>query len=111
MPTLMYIMRIQRTVLARIRNMTLVSERDKVMRGKKITKTQQRVASSILTEFMFAKDMEEVQMIWDDLFERYELLTDPFTYTPCTPEEYAKSRLNYVRQVMEELYGHCDGLD
>lgn len=71
----------------------------------------QKVAAEILTEFMFTRDMDDVIKTWDRIFEQYELCDDPFTSTPCTPEEYYKNRLEYNRQVMIERYGHCDGLD
>ena len=77
----------------------------------KITKTMQKVAVDILMEFMFTQDMDEVVEVYDRVFERYGLCNDPFTHTPCTPEEYCKNKLEYERQIMIERYGHCDGLD
>lgn len=77
----------------------------------KITKTMQKVAVDILMEFMFTQDMDEVVEAYDRVFERYGLCNDPFTHTPCTPEEYCKNKLEYERQIMIERYGHCDGLD
>ena len=76
----------------------------------KITKAMQKVASDILTQFMFTKDMDDVNKVWDEVYEQYGLCDEPFTHTPCTPEEYAKNRLEYDKQVMMERYGHCDGL-
>ena len=77
----------------------------------KITKRDQRVAAEILTQFMFTKDFEEVMRVWDDVYERYELRMDPFTRTPCDPEEYYENCLSYDKQSMIEKYGHCDGLE
>ena len=77
----------------------------------KITKTMQKVAVDILMEFMFTQDMDEVVEAYDRVFERYGLCNDPFTHTPCTPEEYCKNSLEYEKQVMIERYGYCDGLD
>lgn len=77
----------------------------------KITKTMQKVAADILTQFMFTKDMDDVIKTWKDIYKQYELCDDPFTHTPCTPEEYSKNRLEYDKQVMIERYGHCDGLE
>lgn len=77
----------------------------------KITKTMQKVAVDILMEFMFTQDMDEVVEVYDRVFERYGLCNDPFTHTPCTPEEYCKNSLEYEKQVMIERYGYCDGLD
>ena len=76
-----------------------------------ISKRDQKVAAEILTVFMFLTSLNEVSLVWDDLFEKYGLYFDPFTHTPVTPEEYAKSKLEYDRQRMIELYGHCDGLE
>ena len=77
----------------------------------KITKTMQRVAADILTQFMFTKNMDEVIKVWDNIYEHYGLYSDPFTGIPCTPEEYCESQLEYEKQSMIEKYGHCDGLD
>ena len=74
----------------------------------KITKTMQKVAADILMEFMFTQDMDEVVEAYDRVFKRYELCNDPFTHTPCTPEEYCKNSLEYEKQVMIERYGYCD---
>ena len=78
---------------------------------KKVTKTMQKVAADILMEFMFTKDMDEVIEVWQRVFERYGLYSDPFTGVPCTPEEYCESQLEYEKQTMIEQYGHCDGLE
>lgn len=76
----------------------------------KITKAMQKVAADILMEFIFTQTMDEVAEAYDRVFKRYELCNDPFTHTPCTPEEYCKNKLEYERQIMIERYGHCDGL-
>ena len=77
----------------------------------RINNVTQRVAAEILTQFMFAKDMDEVWQAWDNIYKQYELCNDPFTYCPCSPEDYYKSKLEYDKQVMFEMYGHCDGLE
>lgn len=77
----------------------------------KITNTMQKVAVDILTEFLFTHNMDEVIAAYDRVFKKYELCDDPFTHTPCTPEEYCKNKQEYERQTMIERYGHCDGLD
>ena len=77
----------------------------------KITKAMQRTAADILTQFMFTKDMDDVNKVWDKVYKQYGLCDDPFTHTPCTPEEYAKNCLEYDKQVMMERYGHCDVLE
>lgn len=77
----------------------------------KITKTAQKVAADILTQFAFAHDIDEVIEIYNRVCEQYDLCNDPFTGVPCTPDEYAESKLEYDKQVMFERYGHCDGLD
>lgn len=77
----------------------------------KLSKRDQRVAADILTAFMFTKTMDDVINVWNDLFEKYDLCSDPFTHAPVTPEEYAKNKMEHDRQVMIERYGHCDGLE
>ena len=77
----------------------------------KITKRDQHVAAEILTQFMFTRDMKDVMRVWDEVYKQYDLCEDPFTRTPCTPEEYHKYSLEYEKQTMFELYGHCDGLE
>jgi hypothetical protein len=77
----------------------------------KITKTMQKVAVDILTEFMFVLDMHDVDDAFNKVFEKYGLCDDPFTGLPCTPDEYCKNRLEYERQTMIDRYGYCDGLD
>lgn len=77
----------------------------------KITKTMQKVAVDILMEFLFTRDMDEVIEAYKRVMKKYGLCEDPFTYCPCTPEEYCESSLEYERQIMMERYGHCDGLD
>ena len=72
---------------------------------------EQLVAANILTQFMFARDMGEVLQTWDNIYNQYELCDDPFTHTPCSSEDYYKSKLEYDRQAMIERYGHCDGLE
>ena len=81
------------------------------MKQPKISKRDQRVAAEILTQFMFTRDMKEVLQVWNNIYKQYDLCDDPFTHTPCSPEDYCKSRLEYDRQTMMERYGHCDGLE
>lgn len=78
---------------------------------QKITKRDQKVAAEILTQFMFTRDMLDVVAVWKQVYEKYGLCDDPFTHTPCTPEEYCKNNLEYEKQAMIEKYGHCDGLE
>lgn len=79
--------------------------------NRKVTKRDQRVAAEILTQFMFINTMDEVMKVWKQVYEQYGLCDDPFTGTPCTPEEYCENRLEYDKQTMIEKYGHCDGLE
>lgn len=81
------------------------------MKKAKITERDQQVAADILTQFMFTRDMKDVTKVWDDVYKQYGLCDDPFTYTPVSPKEYYKNRLEYDRQVMIDRYGHCDGLE
>lgn len=81
-----------------------------------ITNKMQQVAVDILGELeyymMTHKEVpEEIFQIFDKMCKKYELWKDPFTKTVCTRNEYAKNSLEYERQTMLNLYGHCDGLD
>ena len=77
----------------------------------KITNEKQRIVAEILTRFMFAKDVDEVLKVWQDIYDQYELCSDPFTDTPCSRKEYFENQLEYEKQTMIEKYGHCDGLE
>ena len=69
-----------------------------------------KVAAGILTEFAFCETMEEFHEAYQRVYELYGLCDDPFTRLPCSPGEYEKNREEYNRQVMDEKYGHHDGL-
>lgn len=71
----------------------------------KITNKDQMIVSEILTRLMFAKNMEDVIIIWNGLYEEYDLRTDPFTTCPVSIKEYSKLVVEYERQIMEEKYG------
>ena len=71
----------------------------------------QKVAADILMEFLFTNNMDEVVETYFRVLKKYDLCEDPFTRCPCTPEEYCESQLEYERQTMIEMYGHCDGLE
>lgn len=82
----------------------------------KVTHAMQKVAVDILRELegfmMGRKDTpEEIIKIYDKMFEKYHLCTDPFVGMCCTSAEYAKQSLEYDKQIMIERYGHCDGLE
>ena len=77
----------------------------------KITKKDQRIAADILTQFMFTKNMDDVNEVWREVFNQYGLYEDPFTHTPCTYEEYFENLSEYEKQLMIDKYGHCDGLE
>ena len=77
----------------------------------KITKQMQKTAIDILMEFRLTNSMEEVVAAYERVIEQYGLYKDPFTGLPCTSDEWYKSSLEYDRQAMMELYGHCDGLE
>ncbi len=88
------------------------------MKKKKITSTMQKVAVDILEDFEILTmkhngpyAFEEIWKIVQKHVDNYGLCKDPFTMMICTSGEYAKNSLEYARQTMEELYGHCDGLE
>ena len=77
----------------------------------KISDKSQRIVAEVLTRFMFARTMDEVTEVWNQVFEQYGLRDNPFTLTPCSLGEYQKDILEYEKQAMIEKYGHCDGLE
>lgn len=77
----------------------------------KITETKQKVAADILTQFMFVNCIDDVTKAWNNVYEQYELCSDPFTGCPCSEQEYCRNVIEYEKQVMIERFGHCDGLD
>ena len=88
------------------------------MKQKKITHTMQKVAVDILGDFevlMMTHNgpytFEEILGIVQKHVDDYGLCKDPFTMMICTSKEYAENSLEYDRQIMMDLYGHCDGLD
>ena len=81
------------------------------MKQPKITDKDQRIVADILIRFMFTKNMDEVTQFWNEIYEQYDLCSDPFTGTPCSTKEFSKNQLEYEKQIMIERYGHCDGLE
>lgn len=80
------------------------------MKDKKLTLSEQRAVANVLTAFAFVEDETGFHSVWKNFYDAYELMEDPFTKLPCAPKDYYKHRLEYDRQVMIEMYGHCDGL-
>jgi hypothetical protein len=77
----------------------------------RITEKDRKLVAEILTKFMFTNNMVDVTNVWKEIYDQYGLCDDPFTQTPCTPQEYCKNQLEYEKQIMIERYGHCDGLE
>jgi hypothetical protein len=77
----------------------------------KITERDRKLVAEILTKFMFTNNMVDVTSVWQEIYNQYGLCDDPFTQTPCTPQEYCKNQLEYEKQIVIERYGHCDGLE
>lgn len=78
---------------------------------RKISERDRRIAAEILTAFMFTQNMDDVMNVWHRIYKQYSLCDDPFTHTPCSPEEYYENTLEYDKQTMIAKYGHCDGLE
>lgn len=74
----------------------------------KMPRKVQKAVSEILCQFQFTRNMDEVFETWERIFRDYSLCLDPFTNTPCTPDEYEKATLEYHRQIMMEKYGYID---
>lgn len=88
------------------------------MKQKKITHPMQKVAVDILQDFevlLMTHDgpytADEIIAIMDKHEKGYALCEDPFTKMLCTSKEYAENSLEYDKQIMIDIYGHCDGLD
>ena len=88
------------------------------MKQKKITHTMQKVAVDILSDFevlMMTHNgpytADEIIAIMNKHEKGYALCEDPFTRMLCTSKEWAANSLEYDKQIMMDLYGHCDGLD
>ena len=73
---------------------------------KKIHVIDVRTVASILTEFMFVKNFEDFQRVYNDIYERYGLCADPFTGCPVSPEDYADLNEDYYKQISEERFGY-----
>ena len=81
------------------------------MKPFKLSDNIQCAVADVLTQFMFTNTMDDVWKVWDSVFDQYDLCSDPFTDTPCSPKEYSKNKLEYERQIMIDKFGHCDGLE
>ena len=87
------------------------------MKKKKvITDTMQKVAVDILEElefyFMTHKEVDnDLVDIYNKMHHKYELCDDPFTNMVCTTKEFFNNLHEREKQLMIELYGHCDCLD
>ena len=75
---------------------------------KTYSEKEQKVAVSILTQFMFTKNMDEVMKEWEWAFKEFQLWHDPFTGCPCTAKEYFKLRAEYEKQLFENKYGYSE---
>lgn len=78
----------------------------KNMSKNKYSKSAQRVAADIAGRLMFVKSIDDVDKIYTDIFEQYNLRLDPFTKTPCTAEEYYDLKNEYDKQIMINKYGY-----
>ena len=69
----------------------------------KITKTMQKVAVDILEDIeiymMTHNDVpDEINQLYDRVFDKYCLCRDPFTGMVCTSEECGKNQLDFFSQ-------------
>lgn len=68
----------------------------------KIKECCQQTAADILTQFSFANNFDDFSKMWDEIYERYDLRRDPFTFCPVTIKEYSKNMEEYRRQKNEQ---------
>lgn len=78
------------------------------MKELRITEPMQRVAVDILTSLIFAKTIDEVYLIYNEMYNKYKLNEDLFTQLPCTNKEYSKSCDEYYRQSMIDRFGYYE---
>ena len=81
------------------------------------TNAMQNVAVDILNQLevllMQTKGDVKSDKLWSvikDVSDKYMLETDPFTQMVCSSKEYETNTTEYNKQVMMQLYGHCDGM-
>ena len=89
-------------------NMTTTEKAKKFTKHSK--KERREKAEELIEIIVTNKYTEDMKDYFDRMYEEYELDNDPFTWLPCLREEATEDRLEYSRQMMDELYGHHDGL-
>lgn len=72
-----------------------------------LTEKERKVAVDILEEVILA-NVQMPRGWYDKIMERYQLMIDPFTQLPCTPDEWAKNTEEYDRQLMEQRFGYYE---
>lgn len=83
----------------------------------KISNKLQEHISSIVIDLiiMRCEENDNILDLLDDyieeLIDQYMLEIDPFTGLPCSTKEYLNNSFEYQKQIMNEKYGHCDGLE
>ena len=80
------------------------------MKRKKPSLHDQRLVAYLLSSFMSCQTLDEVSNQIDHLMLVFCLKFDPFTGCPCSIDDYIKNLEEYDKQIMLELYDHCDGL-
>ena len=73
-----------------------------------ISDKMQEVAVDMLMHITFIKDLDELSVVYDEIFKKYKLKTDPFTQLPCMNKEYAELSYSYDKQKALEIYGYND---
>lgn len=76
------------------------------MKKQHISNKMQEVAVDILMRLVFVKDINELTEVFEYVYDKYELLDDPFTQLPCARKEYAELSYSYDKQKALEIYGY-----
>lgn len=77
-------------------------------KSPKYSEKELKMAANILTALSFCSSMQEVDTLWQQLFDQYGLMLDPFVNLPCTPKDYAEACKEYDRQAMEAKFGYWE---
>ena len=71
-----------------------------------VTDLMQEVAVDILTNFVLADNMKDVYRVYDEMFEKYGLMQDPYTFFPCTRERFMKNKVKFENKIARKEFSH-----
>lgn len=65
---------------------------------------ERTVTAKILEEFMFVEDYEEFNIVWKNIFKRYNLEQDPLSGALFAPEDYREFPTEIKNGFIELFY-------